>query len=725
MIYYAQMQKVITWSYYLLFLLAPLVFYSHNYELFEYNKMVLTYAFTIIISSAWVIKMAISKKIEVRRTPFDKLLLLFLLSQIVSTIFSIDTHVSIFGYYSRFHQGLLATLSYIILYFAFTSNFPKEKIKNLLYFSFASALIVSMWGIFEHFGHSLSCLIITHSFDDACWIQDVQTRVFATLGQPNWMSAYLAILIPISIGLCLENIIKTVTTIKEKSKKALKIASESEKITSLSIFFLLISVVFYIAFLYTRSRSGFAALWIGLFVFAMRFLTKTSKTLILVLIILSSLTFLIGSGIAQLDRFSLPELTKSAKESAAIKEVYQAPALEGGGTESGKIRAIVWKGALDIFRHYPIVGSGVETFAYSYYQFRPVEHNMVSEWDFLYNKAHNEYLNFLATTGLFGFLTYMGFIIAFIVWFIKKSGASNVLGAQPDPSQRLGASTQNMKRSEFAMFAGWLTILITNFFGFSVVIVALYFYLIPAVVFLNTDTKPVLKTFIMKRFSNLAILFSLLFFIFSFHLLYNYYSADIEYAKGNSLAKDGQYKDAYLFLISAIEKNPLEPAYHDEISTTLASIAVEFSAANDKTSAEKFASLALKESNIATSISPNNVTFYKSKTKMFYTLSSLDQSYIPRAIDALKRANQLSPTDPKILYNLAILQSKMKDLNSAVSLLKKAVDLKPDYRDGRYALALMYKDSGEPNLAIDELQYILKNISSADSEVQDKLKSWQ
>ncbi|MDO8734650.1 MAG: O-antigen ligase family protein, partial [Elusimicrobiota bacterium] len=41
--------------------------------------------------------------------------------------------------------------------------------------------------------------------------------------------------------------------------------------------------------------------------------------------------------------------------------------LENGGTESGQIRLIVWKGALEVFKHYPIFGSGVETFAYSYY----------------------------------------------------------------------------------------------------------------------------------------------------------------------------------------------------------------------------------------------------------------------------------------------------------------------------------------------------------------------
>jgi putative inorganic carbon (hco3(-)) transporter len=60
------------------------------------------------------------------------------------------------------------------------------------------------------------------------------------------------------------------------------------------------------------------------------------------------------------------------------------------------------KGAWELTKKYPLFGSGVETFAYSYYNVRPVEHNLVTEWDFLYNKAHNEFLNYAATTGFVG-----------------------------------------------------------------------------------------------------------------------------------------------------------------------------------------------------------------------------------------------------------------------------------------------------------------------------------
>lgn len=634
--------------------------------------MMLTYAFTVIITASWAAKTVAQKKFEVRKTPLDKFLFLFLISQFLSTVFSIDTHVSIFGYYSRFHQGLLATISYLILYFAFTTNFPKEKIKNLLYSSIAAAAIVSAWGIFEHFGHSPSCLIITGQFDVNCWVQDVATRVYATLGQPNWMSAYLAILIPITIGLAVNNN------------------------NYLNIKYLILSPLFYLAFLFTRSRSGFVALWFGLAIFALFLFKKYFKIVILFTVILLSLTFIFGSGISQIDRFALSNFPNNK----SVQPEYSAPALESGGTESGYIRTIVWKGALDILRHYPVFGSGVETFAFSYYKFRPVEHNAVSEWEFLYNKAHNEYLNFLATTGLFGFLTYLSFIIAFIFLFFKNSQLSIV---------------------NFSLFAGWITILVTNFFGFSVVAVALFFYLIPAMIFVNGQDKPSFRTAKFEINSPFPIALIIIITLFLFNLLIKMYLADLDYAAGSNLAKNQKNKEAYLFLSSAIDKNPMEPIYHDEISTVLANLSVSFATEKDEESAEKFASLALKESDIATTISPNNITFYKNKTKMYYTLSQIDQSFIARTIDSLNKASELAPTDPKIKYNLSLLYSKNNEIEKAVKIMEDAVALKPDYRETRYALAIYYKDLGENAKAIEQLNYILQNINPNDSEAKEKL----
>ena len=77
--------RIIEYSFYSLFFFVPLVFSGDTSELFEFNKMWLTFGLTIIIGLAWTIKMVVEKKITIQRTPIDILLLLFLFSQIIYT----------------------------------------------------------------------------------------------------------------------------------------------------------------------------------------------------------------------------------------------------------------------------------------------------------------------------------------------------------------------------------------------------------------------------------------------------------------------------------------------------------------------------------------------------------------------------------------------------------------------------------------------------------------
>ncbi|MDO8515487.1 MAG: O-antigen ligase family protein [bacterium] len=420
-------QTIIAWGFYLLFFIVPLIFTSKNSELFEFNKMVTTYAFTVIIIGAWLCKMIAAKKIIYKRTFLEIPLFLYLASHVLSTIFSIDTRTSIFGYYSRFHEGLLATICYLLLYFAAVSNLNSENVKKIFYWSFAAGIIVAVWGIFEHYGHSLSCLLIEpyNKFDVGCWVQDVKNRVYATLGQPNWMAAYLDILILAGFAFL------------TKYKK-------------------LFAVLFFIALLFTKSRSGVIGLIIGLGIYFVLNI-KNFKLFFVTCILFLVTSVVFGLPLPKIDGLSLENyFSKPSTTNSELRTMNSNGYIDIGISTSSDIRKVVWDGAIKVWQRYPVFGSGVETFAYSYYKDRPAAHNMLSEWDFLYNKAHNEVLNLLATTGTVGILTYF-LVIA-------------------------SAAKQSYKNP--ALFGAYITILVTNFFGFSVVIIGLYFFLIPAFSFI-------------------------------------------------------------------------------------------------------------------------------------------------------------------------------------------------------------------------------------------------
>lgn len=820
--------------------------------------MWVAFALTIIIGAAWFAKMILQKKIFIQKTPLDLPILLFASSQVISTFFSLDTHISIWGYYSRFNGGLLSIFSYILLYYAFVSNyfqleidenniskkhkkstftsvalflsalalfplgiiisipqdpahanpsmlfiamiislflfirsFPGGFLKRIILINITTGLIVALWGLPSHFGYDPTCLLFRGTFDVSCWTESFQpmVRIFSTLGQPAWLAAYVAVLLPLSIVLFLKNFTSQTTEKKYHPKNFILYILD---------FFLI--VLFYLNLLFANTRAGFLGFWIAyvyLFsIIAGHGISKLRKRLLLIITFANSLLILffiaksyyalfwlisivgylfILTIISKIVRkpllfvnlslfiitlfvttpfhdinasFSLPKFelgqspaktTKPLPDQKAQKE----PGTDGGITESGNIRKIVWKGAIDIWRNHPLFGTGVETFAFAYYRYRPPEHNLTSEWDYLYNKAHNEYLNYLATTGAFGLGTYLLMIGWFLV-IVGKAIASYLLRVKDQMSHVLDNTPYLLS---LALLAGYLSILVSNFFGFSVVIINLYLFLIPAFIFIllgflkpksithahNAQQKSVPSlTSHFQWLILIVIFFSALFMLYS---LFMFWQADKEYALGYNYDRVGQYQIAHESLLNAVTKREGEPVFKDELSINNAALASAFLQQNEATTGAFLAQNAIKLSDEITTKHPNNLLFWKGRVRIFYTLGQIDSRYLSQALIAVKKAHALGPTDAKISYNLGLMYGQTNDFGNAIATLQKTIELKPDYRDAYFALGLFYHELAldkngkvvKPDMqkkAVDALQHILSHLSKDDKQTIDTLKTW-
>jgi putative inorganic carbon (HCO3(-)) transporter len=700
--------KILKWSYYFLFFLTPLFFTDKNSELFEYNKMMLVYTLTVVIVTTWLFKMVSLRSFIFKRTPLDIPIFLFLLSQILSTIFSIDPHTSIWGYYSRSNGGLLSIISYILLFYGLVSNFDFDDALNFLRVTLFGGLAVSLWAIPEHFGHSPSCALLVGKFDDNCWVQDVQARVFATLGQPNWLAALMEMLI----------------------FPALYFAFIAKSKTS-TVFYFLIAVAFYMAFTFTYSRGATLGLIVGMAIFLGYILvnqfyqTKKSQRdsnllkfggVVVLLFLLVNVLF--GSAVSRFKLISANEAT-TAQNKPVTSGTTQ---LESGGTESGEIRLIVWQGALDIFKHYPLFGSGVETYAYSYYSFRPVAHNLTSEWDFLYNKAHNEYLNYLATTGALGFLSYLLMIGTFIIWSLGKMFNFQLSIFKSSPFFKLKKTKPTADHHPLltaSILAGYSSYLVQNFFGFSVVIIALLFYILPAYPLLATDS---VKNWTFKKdnfFPNLLYrrpiyetaskIILIVIAAFFLYTLRNYWVADTLYKDGTDKSDAGSVGQAYNDLQDAVFLNPSEPLYHSELGYNAAAAAVA-EMDTDATEAADLKDIAVKETQKSLDISPKNVSLWRTAIRTYFEISILDPSYEQKTLDTFDKTISLAPTDPKLDYNKALILETDKKYDEAIIAVKKAIELKPNYPEAIYKLGELYEETGDISDAKIQMQNLLKLI---------------
>ena len=679
---YSLAQKIIENSFYLLFFLTPLFLTTVNYELFEFNKMLLTYGLTAIILSAWAIKMILQKRIIFQKTPLFWPLLLFLGSQIAATICSINPHTSIFGYYTRLNGGLLSIIAYLILYFAFTSNINQTHprfIRRCLTALTVSAFLVCGYGILEHWG-----------IDDQYWVQDVKNRVFSTLGQPNWLAAWIDSLIFLPIAGFLN--------------------SQAQKSKKLLITYYLLLITLYTCLLFTGSRSGFLALiiiypffWLTAFISF-----KDKKQLLKPFLITTTsflfLTLLFTPPIKSISCFNFSQFTQ-----------FDSPQ---GISTTEDIRKVVWKGAVALGKKYPILGTGVETFAYSYYWTRPQEHNLLSEWDFLYNKAHNEYLNYFATTGILGLGSYLLLIGSFIFWNIKilrKSSTSPIY---------------------LALFFGWLTILITNFFGFSVVAVNLLFFLIPAMIYAIINHKQPNKVRALRvmpqhfksitrlsTFQKINIGFVFIFILYTSYFMLSYWLADYHFNKAEKLQKQGQYPLAHQEYQQAMQKNPQEPLYKNNAATNLAYLSLLSAQQKEASLAAQFALQSEELAQKALSENPYHLNFYRQYAQTLYVLSQIDNhQYLEKIKTALYAAQKLAPTDPKITYNLGVIEYKLGDKEQAINWLEKTIAMKPNYEIARLWLAKFYQAKEQNQKAQEQLEYLLKYINPENQEAKEMLK---
>lgn len=356
------------------------------------------------------------------------LFIVFLSAFLISTLLSVHRYTSIFGYYTRFNDGLVSLLFYFGLYFVGINTFTKEDLKGLYFLVQLTTIPIFLVSIGQYYPQ-LKFL----------WGGKLQERVFATFGQPNWLAQFLVMLIPFSLYNFLN-----------KNRKE----------------YLILYVLQFIILWLTFSTSGFLAFVVVAGVGTINYFKNTNDSAAK---ITSKLAVIIGVSlifaITNMGIFNSKVTDTIIDLRRSISQRFAAYAQSDGGNEilrtsfpkgnevsdPGFIRLGLWRGTLDLIFSSPkifIIGAGPETFPYVFQEFRPPILNYSSEWDFVFNKPHNYYLEIWAEQGLIGLVSYL----LILVYLIKK-------------------------RQPVYIKLGLLGFAITNLFGWPVVSTALLFWL--------------------------------------------------------------------------------------------------------------------------------------------------------------------------------------------------------------------------------------------------------
>ncbi|MFA6549874.1 MAG: O-antigen ligase family protein [Candidatus Gracilibacteria bacterium] len=298
-----------------------------------------------------------------------KLLGLIVIAELFAFIFSVDKATSLVGASYRF-QGLIIQLVAIIYFLNAVYIFQKlENSDRTDFFKWLISISVIA-----------SCLALIPYFIDIriFSLSNFGSRVYGTLGNPNYLALLLIAIIPF-FGLFSEF----------KSKISRILIAIGLLITLITLFL-------------TGSRSAWVALIFGLLIASILVVIKKKKYKMLVIVF--AIIFIVV-GIFTFQKYQ-------------NTQIFHRFSMTEDSTGSVTTRLYLQKAGLELFIKHPIFGIGQETIAGQIEPYLP--EYLKSNHIFYIDRTHNEFLDILVTQGLAGFIAYMVFWIV-LLWNAIKN----------------------------------------------------------------------------------------------------------------------------------------------------------------------------------------------------------------------------------------------------------------------------------------------------------------
>ncbi len=525
-------------------------------------------------------------------------------------------------------RNYLLFFAFIILFYIGRDIFREKDLLTLKKISISITTLVSLYAIAQFYGYYL--LFVPKG-----------APIISFLGNPNFAANFVAINTPILLGYMIDKpFIGT-----------------------------LLFAISYAALVMFSARGALLGFIFGFFLFF--WWTKKKGYIVLKPLILSLSIIILVSFIYStpnpLNQRSLPLWNKlqNTKEFLAKAE----------NTGSIRARLTFWKVTLLMIKDHPLKGVGPGRFGYLYpfYQAKILkEDKALKKHAYNAKRVHNEYLQVLVETGVFGFLVFL-----LILYFLLQKGY------------------KRLKNSENIMYislaGGILVLLVHAFFSFPWHLAAsmLYFAIFSA--FLVGEGRK--KREIRSQTLVIVIYFLLITFTaFSFAYSAKSYVARLYLGKGKiDLLRSIRAKEPEPFVKEGYRKiliaNYLDP--YDPLSAFYLAKVYQYGKRYDKA-----------------------IEYYKKFLKMYSDYNALfnmgkcylNMGDIKNAIKTFEKLRALKPDYEDLYYFLGIAYIEAKDYKRAIDILKEGLIYEKKKVPIYINLAISYKKTGDLEMAMKCLE---------------------
>ncbi len=343
--------------------ITPLIIIPSTLDYFYFPKLFVTQVIVLFMIGIHLVS---EDRVLVKNDLIIKMLFCYGLLVFISTCLSLDQSVSIWGKFGR-EEGFLTLVTYFLI-FILSRNYIRwnEKYLRLI---IGTAVIVSLYGIMQYFDIDP----IPRDMIRENW----RGRVFSTMGNPNFLSSYLLLILPFTVF---------------------------EYLNSKKNAYLLSLSIIYTALLFTFTRSavfGFSAIVFFTILYVWK---KPDKTKASFVILFTILTLTVGINILS-DGSLLGRIGSLGPEAAKLITKSE------GYEKAGANRVYIWTRVIPLVKERPIWGYGLESLDQIFVE--RYSNEMLSIYGQVYSvdRAHNEFLNIAVSTGIPSLILYVGFLI--------------------------------------------------------------------------------------------------------------------------------------------------------------------------------------------------------------------------------------------------------------------------------------------------------------------------
>jgi len=338
--------------------LAILFFTTITRSVFDLPKVTVLYICVLTIMGLWIFSGKLLKA-----SPFNLPIIAYLVISIVATVMAISPYVAILGFYKRY-DGLLALISYVILFYAILTFIKKRHIEHILDIIIGTAVLVCIYGFLQSWGYDF----VKWSLDFGLGI-----RPQSTFGHPGFFACFLAMVVPVLIY---------------------KIHMTSQG------YIYLVALGFITWMIYeTKTRASLVALAVFAIIYLVTVIYNGMwKSKLTVFVVLTA----IGISVYQ---NAFVEHTAVGR----FKEDMDKVIRQEDVSHVGSTRIKIWQTGIKIIKRFPFTGIGPDNIAFAYEPFFKDERKVGFQYQ---SRLHNDILEQAATRGIPGVLIWLWLMVA-------------------------------------------------------------------------------------------------------------------------------------------------------------------------------------------------------------------------------------------------------------------------------------------------------------------------